>query len=97
MQRFKTVALTDERGWSAAAAAQRFQVTAKTARKRLRRYEAEGRAGPEDRCSRPHSPPNATPEPKQQEVIKLRRAGRRGALGFAGHFTHGRTGARART
>ena len=86
VQRFKMVALMAERGWSVAAAAQRFQVTAKTARKWLRRYEAEGRAGPEDRCSRPHSSPDATPEPKRQEVIKLRRASRRGA-GFIAHLT----------
>ena len=67
-------------------AAQRFQVTAKTARKWPCRYEAEGRAGLEDRCSRPHSSPNATPEPKRQEVVDLRRASRRGA-GFIAHLT----------
>ena len=83
-QRLKMVRLVAEDGWSVTAAAQRFQVDPKTVRKWRGRYEAEGRAGLEDRSSRPRRSPNRTPEPLRRQVIELRRRHRRGA-GFIAH------------
>ena len=55
------------------AAAAAFNVSAKTARKWVRRYRAEGRAGLWDRSSRPHRSPNRTAEERHQQVEALRR------------------------
>lgn len=77
--RAEMVELMVVHGWSAAAAAERFNVSVKTARKYRGRFLTEGRVGLEDRSSRPRSSPNATPGPKRAEVIELRRRRRRGA------------------
>jgi transposase-like protein len=47
-------------GWSVDAAAERFQVDAKTVRKWVKRFQQEGVAGLQDRSSRPRSCPWAT-------------------------------------
>jgi transposase InsO family protein len=65
--------------WSIEAAADRFQVDAKTVRKWRDRYLAEGEAGLLDRSSRPKHSPNRTPEPIRQQVTELRRKRRWGA------------------
>ena len=78
-QRLKMACLVVEDGWSAAAASQRFQVDAKTVRKWAGRYRREGRAGLEDRSSRPRNSPNRTPEAQRRRVVELRRRCRRGA------------------
>ena len=77
--RRKMVACVLERGWSTAAAADRFQVDAKTVRKWCSRFAAEGSGGLMDRSSRPHRSPNRTPERLRREVIELRRRRRWGA------------------
>ncbi len=73
-----------DRGWTVEAAAERFQVDAKTVRKWRDRYLAEGEAGLEDRSSRPHRSPNRTPRSIRRRVIHLRRKRRWGAdhIGF---------------
>ena len=71
-------------GWSVTAAAQRFQVDPKTARKWRDRFGAEGSEGLFDRSSRPHRSPGRTPEATRAEVIGLRRCQRRGA-GYIAH------------
>ena len=73
-----------DRGWTVEAAAERFQVDAKTVRKWRDRYLAEGEAGLEDRSSRPHRSPNRTPRSIRRRVIHLRRERRWGAdhIGF---------------
>ena len=86
VQRLKMARLVVDGGWSTAAAAQRFQVTAKTARKWVGRCRCGGEAGLEDRCGRPRTSPRRTPEPQRRQVIGLRRGSRRGA-GFIAHAT----------
>jgi len=71
-------------GWTVTAAAERFQVDAKTVRKWRDRFVSEGPAGLEDRSSRPRRSPNRTPRRLRCEVIRLRRKRRWGAahIGF---------------
>ena len=78
MRRRMAVCVTEQR-WSVAAAAERFQVDAKTVRKWRDRYLAEGEAGLLDRHSRPRTCPGRTPDAKRAEVIELRRRRRWGA------------------
>jgi transposase InsO family protein len=54
-------------------AAARFQVSAKTAAKWVRRYQAEGMAGLRDRSSRPHRSPRRTSSSLLEKVLALRR------------------------
>ena len=84
--RLAMVTLTAAAGWNVTAAADRFQISAATAHKWLRRYRSEGAAGLADRSSRPHTSPNRTPEPKRREVLDLRNRLRRGA-GPIAHLT----------
>jgi transposase InsO family protein len=65
-----------EEGWTLAKAAAAAEASVRTARKWVRRFEAEGEAGLLDRSSRPHSSPNATP-PERVELIELLRRGTR--------------------
>ena len=46
-----------KQGWSVEAAAERFQVDAKTVRKWVQRFRQEGAGGLQDRSSRPRSVP----------------------------------------
>ena len=55
------------------AAAERFNVTPATVRKWGRRYVSEGESGLEDRSSRPHNSPIATPPEKVEEIITMRK------------------------
>ena len=55
------------------AAAERFIVTPATVRKWGRRYVSEGESGLEDRSSRPHNSPIATPPEKVEEIITMRK------------------------
>lgn len=66
-------------GWSIEAAADRFQVDAKTVRKWRDRFMEEGSNGLEDRSSRPRCSPNRTQRPKRRECIRLRKKRRWGA------------------
>lgn len=68
-----------DRGWSVEAAAERFQVDAKTVRKWRDRFIAEGSPGLLDRSSRPHRSPNRTPGDRRAEVVRLRLERRWGA------------------
>jgi transposase InsO family protein len=68
-----------EQGWTIEAAAERFQVDAKTVRKWRDRFLTEGPSGLLDRSSRPRRSPTRTPRPLRREVIRLRRRHRWGA------------------
>ena len=70
-QRRAMVELMLGEGWSVAAAAERFQVSAKTARKWRDRYLAEGPGGLLDRSSRPHHCPARTPAAIRRRVCEL--------------------------
>jgi transposase InsO family protein len=74
-----------DRGWSIEAAADRFQVDAKTVRKWRDRFLAEGETGLLDRSSRPHRSPNRTVRSVRREVVRLRRKRRWGADHIAHH------------
>jgi transposase InsO family protein len=73
-----------DKGWSVEATAGRFQVDAKTVRKWVARYLAEGVEGLQDRSSRPRRSPNRTSRRRCREVTRLRRRRRWGAdrIGF---------------
>ena len=70
--RLGMVKLVTDQGWSAAAAAERFQVDPKTVRKWRDRFLAEGPDGLRDRSSRPRRSPARTPEETAGEVRRLR-------------------------
>ena len=42
----------------------------------VERFKEEGEMGLEDRSSRPHSQPNATPQEKVKEIITMRKEGK---------------------
>jgi transposase InsO family protein len=60
-------------GQTPEAAAQAAGVCPRTARKWLKRFEAEGPAGLPDRSSRPHKLRRPTPAAVQEEIVALRR------------------------
>jgi transposase InsO family protein len=62
-----------EGGLSQAAAARRFNTTAKTVAKWVKRFRAEGLDGLRDRSSRPHSSPSQTPAATCEAIEALRR------------------------
>ena len=55
------------------AAAEKFNATHATVKKWVRRYVSESESGLEDRSSRPHNSPRATPVEKVQEIITMRK------------------------
>jgi transposase InsO family protein len=61
-----------DHGWSPARAAERYDVSWKTAAKWAARYREEGPEGMNDRSSRPHRQPNRTPQPIVRKIVHLR-------------------------
>ena len=70
--RLKLARLIVDQRWSPARAAERYDVSWKTAKKWADRYQAEGQAGMNDRSSRPHHQPNRTPAPVVRKIVHLR-------------------------
>jgi len=70
--RLRLARLIVDRGWPPARAAERYDVSWKTAAKWAARYRAEGPAGMVDRSSRPHRRPNRTPPPVVRKIVHLR-------------------------
>jgi transposase InsO family protein len=70
--RLKLARLIVDEGWSPARAAERYDVSWKTAKKWAERYQAEGPAGMADRSSAPHHQPNRTPAPVVRKIVHLR-------------------------
>ena len=64
--------LVVDHGWSIARAAERYDVSWKTANKWARRYALEGAAGMADRSSAPHRQPRRTPAPVVRKIVHLR-------------------------
>ena len=62
-----------EQGLTLNVAAARFNVSAKTATKWVRRYREAGAAGMGDRTSRPHRSPRSTSSTLLEKVLALRR------------------------
>jgi transposase InsO family protein len=88
--RRKMVRVVIEYGWTIEAAAERFQVDAKTVTKWRDRFLTEGETGLYDRSSRPKTSPNETPPECRRRIIELRKQRRWGAT----HIGHevGRAG-----
>src|SRR6188472_3313588 len=70
-------------GWPPARAAERYDVSWKTAAKWAARYRLEGAAGMVDRSSRPHHQPNRTPAPMVRKIVHLRWKQRLGPVQIA--------------
>jgi len=81
--RLRLARLIVEDGWSPARAAERYDVTWRTASKWAARYRDEGPAGMNDRSSRPHHQPNRTPAPVVRKVVHLRWKHRLGPVQIA--------------
>ncbi len=81
--RLKLARLIVEHGWKPARAAERYDVSWKTAKKWADRYEAEGPAGMVDRSSAPHRQPNRTPVPVVRKIVHLRWKHRLGPVQIA--------------
>ncbi|MEU8901844.1 IS481 family transposase, partial [Nocardia sp. NPDC048505] len=59
-------------GWPLRRAAERFQVSATTAKRWADRYRSAGTAAMSDRSSRPHRSPHRTPTRTERRIIKIR-------------------------
>ena len=70
--RLRLARLVIDHGWSIPRAAERYDVSWRTAKKGADRYRTEGPAGMIDRSSRPHRQPNRTPAPVVRKVVHLR-------------------------
>jgi transposase InsO family protein len=70
--RLRLARLIVEQGWSVPRAAERYDVSWRTAKKWADRYRWEGLAGMVDRSSRPHHQPNRTPVPVLRKIVHLR-------------------------
>jgi transposase InsO family protein len=78
--RLRLACLITEHHWPIPRAAERYDVSWKTAKKWADRYEAEGPAGMADRSSRPHRQPNRTPVPVVRKIVHLRWKQRLGSV-----------------
>jgi transposase-like protein len=70
--RLKLARLVVEGGWTISQAAQRFEVSYRTAKRWVVRYLEMGAAGMQDRSSRPHHHPNRTPRHLVRKIVHLR-------------------------
>ena len=78
--------LVVDSGWTYAAAAKMFMVSARTAKKWADRYRTEGAAGMGDRSSRPHHSPARTPQHVVKQIVRLRWRHRLGPVQIAGRL-----------
>jgi transposase InsO family protein len=81
--RLKMAKLIVDEGWKVPRAAERFDVSWKTAKKWADRYREEGAAGMLDRSSRPHRQPNRTPVRVVRKIVHLRWKQRLGPVEIA--------------
>ena len=81
--RLRLARLVVEGGWSPARAADRYDVSWRTAKKWADRYRADGEARLHDRSSRPHRQPHRTPTPLVRKILHLRRKRRLGPVPIA--------------
>lgn len=70
--RLKLARLIVDHDWPPARAAERYDVSWRTAKKWADRYREEGAAGMADRSSRPHSQPNRTRAAVVRKIVHLR-------------------------
>jgi transposase InsO family protein len=84
--RLRLAKLVVDRGWTYAAAAKMFMVSAPTAKKWADRYRHEGVAGMADRSSRPHHSPGKTPPAAVRDIVRLRWRQRLGPVQIGGRL-----------
>lgn len=84
--RLRLARLVVEDGWTYAAAAKMFMVSARTAKKWADRYRAEGPAGMTDRSSRPRTCPTKTVPELMRRIVALRWRHRLGPVQIAGRL-----------
>jgi transposase InsO family protein len=70
--RLRLARLIVDQGWPPARAAERYDVSWKTAMKWANRYQTEGPGGMVDRSSAPRRQPNRTPAPVVRKIVHLR-------------------------
>jgi transposase InsO family protein len=75
--------LVVDHGWPVARAAERYDVSWKTAHKWAQRYRLEGAAGMMDRSSAPHRQARRTPSRVVRRIVSLRRRHRLGPVAIA--------------
>ena len=78
--------LVVEDGWTCSAAAKMFMVSSVTARKWAQRWRAEGRAGMQDRSSRPRTCPSRTASSTVRSIVTLRWRHRLGPVQIGGRL-----------
>jgi len=81
--RLRLARLVVDQGWPPARAAERFDVSWRTAQKWAGRYREEGPAGMVDRSSAPHHQPSRTPAPVVRKIVHLRWKQRLGPIQIA--------------
>jgi transposase InsO family protein len=81
--RLRLARLIVDQGWPPARAAERYDVSWKTAAKWAARYRAEGPVGMVDRSSAPRRQPNRTPAPVVRKIVHLRWKQRLGPIQIA--------------
>jgi hypothetical protein len=82
IQRLRIAKPIVDDGWPVAHAAVFFHVSWPTAKRWADRYAAMGRAGMQDRSSRPHRSPTKTPRTLVRRVVQLRWRKRLGPIGI---------------
>lgn len=81
--RLRLAHLIVEQGWPPARAAERYDVSWRTAKQWANRYRNEGPGGMGDRSSAPHRHPNRTPTPVVRKIVHLRWKQRLGPVEIA--------------
>lgn len=81
--RLRVARLIVDQGWPPARAAERYDVSWRTAKKWADRYRDEGPAGMVDRSSAPQHQPNRTPAPVVRKIVHLRWKQRLGPIEIA--------------
>jgi transposase InsO family protein len=81
--RLRLARLIVDHHWPVARAAERYDVSWKTAAKWAHRYQSEGILGMGDRSSAPHHQPNRTPLPVVRKIVHLRWKQRLGPVQIA--------------
>ena len=81
--RLRLARLVVDQGWPVARAAERYDVSWPTAKRRAERYRQLGTAGMEDASSRPRRCPNRTPQPVVRKIVHLRWKQRLGPVPIA--------------